>query len=79
VVAGYSLVNLDVHYKVTDAVQLSAFVNNLLDRRYSTYGLSGTPSIYTLVTQQFQTPAPPRSAWVSLSWSFAGQAARHGG
>jgi len=79
VVAGYSLVNIDVHYKVTNAVQLSAFVTNLFDRRYSTYGLSGTPSIYTLVTQQFQTPAPPRAAWVSLTWSFAGQTARHDG
>lgn len=79
VVAAYTLVNLDLHLKLTPALELSAYVNNLFDRRYSTYGLSGTPSIYTLVTQQFNTPAPPRAVWASLTYSFGGKAAPHQG
>jgi outer membrane receptor protein involved in Fe transport len=74
VVAGYGLVNLNLHYKPTKNLEISAYINNLFNKRYSTYGLSGTTSIYTLATQQFMTPAPPRAIWIGLTYSFGGKA-----
>jgi len=71
-VAGYGLVNLDIHYKVTENVRLFGLVNNLFNNQYSTYGLSGMTSVYTLTTQNFLTPAPPRSIWVGATYSFNG-------
>ncbi|PVX61028.1 TonB-dependent receptor [Paraburkholderia unamae] len=75
VVPGYVVFNLDAHYNLTKNLNISAYINNLFDKRYSTYGLSGTTSIYTLVTQQFVTPAAPRSFWISLTYSFGGKRA----
>ena len=74
VVAGYGLVNLNVHYKPTKHLEISAYISNLFNKRYSTYGLSGTRSIYSLATQQFMTPAPPRAIWIGLTYSFGGKA-----
>lgn len=74
VVGGYGVVNLNVHYKPTKHLEISAYISNLFNRRYSTYGLSGTRSIYTLATQQFMTPAPPRAIWIGLTYSFGGKA-----
>ena len=72
-VAGYALVNLDAHYKFNKDTQLSINVSNLFNQQYATYGLAGMTSIYTLTTQQFLTPAPPRAIWVGLTYSFGGQ------
>ncbi|MFX7965186.1 hypothetical protein ABTK73_20120, partial [Acinetobacter baumannii] len=58
----------------TKNLEISAYINNLFNKRYSTYGLSGTTSIYTLATQQFMTPAPPRAIWIGLTYSFGGKA-----
>ena len=71
-VAGYGLINLDAHYKINEALRVSVNISNLLDKKYSTYGLSGITSIYTLVTQQFNTPAPPRAIWVGLTYRLGG-------
>lgn len=73
-VAGYGVVNLNLHYKPTKHLEISAYINNLFNKRYSTYGLSGITSIYTLTTQQFVTPAPPRAIWIGLTYSFGGKA-----
>ena len=72
VVPGYSLLNLDLHYQMGDQLLLSANLNNALNKQYATYGLSGATSLYTLVTQQFVTPAAPRSLWLSLTYRFGG-------
>lgn len=72
VVPGYALVNADLRWHVLPALELFAKVSNLFDRRYSTYGLSGGTSIYTLQTQTFFTPAPPRAFTLGLSWSLGG-------
>jgi outer membrane receptor protein involved in Fe transport len=72
-VPGYKLVNLDLHYKVNQELKLSVYVNNLFNKQYATYGLSGMTSVYTLATQQFVTPAPPRAMWVGLTYSFGGK------
>ena len=74
-VPGYSLVNLDLHYKITKDLQISGNINNLFDKRYSTYGLAGSTSVYSLATQQFVTPAPPRAVWVGLTYTFGGKTA----
>lgn len=75
-VAGYSTVHLDAQWQWAPGVKLFANVNNLLDKRYASYGLSGVTSIYTQVQQQFQTPAAPRSLWLGLSYSFGGKATK---
>lgn len=75
-VAGYGLVNLDLRYRVAKDLELTANVTNLFNKQYSTYGLSGVTSIYTLATQPFITPAPPRSVWLGLTYTFGGKAAK---
>jgi outer membrane receptor protein involved in Fe transport len=72
VVPGYALAHLDLHYRASQNLSLSARVTNLFDKKYSTYGLAGVTSIYTLATQSFFTPAPPRAVWVGLNYSLGG-------
>ncbi len=69
-VPGYTVVNLDAQYRFGKALTLSLDVDNLFDQKYATYGLSGQNSIYTLVNEQFRTPAPPRGAWLKLAYAF---------
>ena len=71
-VAGYSLLNLDAHYTISKALRISANISNVLNKQYATYGLAGMPSVYTLATQQFNTPAQPRGVWVGLTYKFGG-------
>jgi len=69
-VPGYSVVNLDARYRIGKALTASLDIDNLFDRKYATYGLSGVTSIYTLATQQFRTPAAPRGVWLKLTYAF---------
>ena len=69
-VPGYTLLNLDAHYKLSKEVRVSANINNALNQSYATYGLSGITSIYTLANQQFITPAAPRGLWLALTYKF---------
>ncbi len=69
-VAGYSVVNLDAHYTINKALRLSGNISNVFNKSYATYGLSGMTSIYTLATQQFNTPAAPRGVWVGLTYKL---------
>lgn len=71
VVPGYALAHLDLHYRASQNLELTARVTNLFDRQYSTYGLSGVTSVYSLATQSFSTPAPPRTIWLGLTYNFA--------
>lgn len=70
VVSGYTVLNLDAHYQVNKDLRASLNINNALNQAYSTYGLSGITSIYTLANQQFLTPAAPRGVWVALTYKF---------
>lgn len=70
VVSGYTVLNMDAHYQVNKDVRASVNINNVLNQSYSTYGLSGITSIYTLANQQFQTPAAPRGLWLALTYKF---------
>lgn len=69
-VGGYAVVNLDARYQIGKALSVSLEVDNLFDRTYATYGLSGATSIYTLASEQFRTPAAPRGAWITLRYAF---------
>ncbi|MBS0360649.1 MAG: TonB-dependent receptor, partial [Proteobacteria bacterium] len=72
-VPGYAVVNLDAQYRIGKRLTVSLDVDNLFDKTYATYGLSGTTSIYTLAQEQFRTPAPPRGAWLKVAYAFGGQ------
>ncbi len=69
-VSGYAVVNLDAQYRIGKALTVSLDVDNLFDKTYATYGLSGQNSIYTLALQPFRTPAPPRGAWLKVAYAF---------
>ena len=69
-VPGYALVHLDVHHKIDAHWSASLNINNLFNKQYASYGLSGATSIYTMTSQQFITPAPTRAAWVGLMYKF---------
>ncbi|HEY7986112.1 MAG TPA: hypothetical protein VIE17_04205, partial [Methylophilaceae bacterium] len=59
-----------------------AKVENLFDKDYSTFGLLGTNEFvgpgnsYTTnnaawnTNAQFRTPAPPRAAWIGVTYEF---------
>ncbi len=68
-VPGYAVVDLDAQYGISKALKISLDIDNLLDRRYATYGLSGT-SIYTLAAEPFRTPAPPRGGRLKVTYTF---------
>jgi outer membrane receptor protein involved in Fe transport len=75
-VAGYTVINLDADYHITNALKLSLNMDNVFNERYYTYGLSGQTSIYTLASEPFLTQAAPRGAWVRLTYDFGGAAHR---
>ena len=81
-IPGYTVVNLDTSYSINDHWKVFAKVENLFDKNYSTFGLLGTNEFvgpgnsYTANNAawnnnaQFRTPAPPRAAWVGLTYEF---------
>lgn len=71
-VPGYTLLNLDVHYKFTKELTIFGLVNNALNTKYYAYGLSGGTNIYTGKDEQFKTPGPSRSIYVGLVYNFGG-------
>lgn len=75
-VPGYAVVDLDAQYRMGKALKFTLSVDNLLNQTYATYGLSGTTSIYTLASEEFRTPAPPRGVWLRVTYAFGGAAGR---
>jgi iron complex outermembrane receptor protein len=80
---GYFLVSLRSSYHLTRQVEIFANVQNLLDRRYSTFGLFsdptgvGAPGIPAdadsndpRVDNRFQSPGMPRSYFGGVKFSF---------
>jgi outer membrane receptor protein involved in Fe transport len=72
-VPGYMLVNIDAHLHPMPRVEVFGSVNNLLDRRYATFGVMGQ-NIYTGAAEQFRTPAPGRSVMLGLRYGFGKKA-----
>jgi len=77
-VPGYFVVHLDAQYALTPRVTLFAAVDNLLDRRYASFGIVGE-NVFTgpgrtfgpaagiaPVPEQFRAPGAPRSAFAGV-------------
>ena len=67
---GYSLLNLDLHYKINDELTVFGIVNNAINKRYYTYGLSGGTNIYNGLAEQFLTPGPERNFYIGVIYTF---------
>ena len=75
-VNGYFLLNLHTNYRVTKGLDYFARLNNVLDRRYESYGLMAN-SIFNasgvdqdVGTSRFVAPGAPRSILVGLHYRF---------
>ena len=68
-IPGYSVVNLDSRYTINHEWAIFAKVNNLLDKDYSTYGVTGQ-NMYNGDFEQFRTPSAPRAGWLGVTYSF---------
>lgn len=79
---GYTVVNLDARYLVSDRLDVFARVNNLFDRRYFNFGVVGEnfftgpdrtfgPAVGAdPEPEQFRGPGAPRGAWLGVRYSF---------
>ena len=78
-VPGYAVVNLDTRWKLTRQVSLFARIDNVLDRRYANFGVTGT-NVFTGPAHSFDGANPraeqfrgygaPRGAWVGVQYGF---------
>lgn len=83
-VPGYTLVNLDAQWRPADSLEIFARVSNLLDRRYSNFGILGenffTGPNHTFGptagvdprTEQFRGPGAPFWIWLGARYSMGG-------
>ena len=67
-VPGYVVVNARLAYQVAAPVSVWLRVDNVLDERYSTFGVLGdpTPLFPTFDDPRFLGPGAPRAAWVGV-------------
>ena len=81
-IPGYTLVNLDLHYRPQPRLEIFARLNNLLDRRYYNFGLLGQ-NFFTgpertfgpaagveARPEQFRGPGTPFGAWIGVRYSL---------
>ena len=83
---GYTLVNIDAHYRPTPHLEIFARANNLLDRRYYNFGIlgenffTGPNRTYGPAAgidpraEQFRGPGTPFGAWLGVKYSLGAQA-----
>ena len=81
-VPGYAFVNLDARYKLARNWDVLAVINNVFNRQYQTFGVLGQ-NVFTRPGQafdnsgasfrmeQFRTAAPPRAAWIGITYRFS--------
>jgi len=76
-VAGYLVLNANTSYRITDGIQVFAYVENMLDHKYSTYGafaqVSGLPAPEVpggLTSSRVESPAPPFRAYGGVRVTF---------
>jgi iron complex outermembrane recepter protein len=77
--AGYFLIDLDTTYRVAKQIEMFARVTNLLDKRYSSFGILGQ-NFFTgpnhafdgahPVDEQFVGVGAPRGVWVGLRYAW---------
>ncbi len=83
-VAGYTVFNMDANWRFHSNWSSFLRVTNIFDRDYSTLGILGTnaftdvgrtfnPNPGEWTSEQFQTPAAPRAAWVGVRYDFGGK------
>jgi outer membrane receptor protein involved in Fe transport len=84
---GYTVVNLDGRFLIAKNFAVFARVNNVLDRRYSNFGVVGEnfftgpgktfgPAVgIDSVNEQFRGPGTPLGAWIGVKYAFGGQIA----
>lgn len=78
-VPGYAVVNLDTRWQLTRQVSIFARVDNALDRRYASFGVTGL-NVFTGPARSFDASNPraeqfrgfgaPRGAWVGVQSTF---------
>lgn len=82
-VAGYTIFNADANWRFASNWSSFVRITNVFDKDYATVGILGTnsftgagrtfntdPAQWT--SEQFQTPAAPRAAWVGVRYDFGG-------
>lgn len=82
---GYTVVNLDGRFLISKGFEVFARVNNVLDRRYSNFGVVGQ-NFFTgpgktfgptagidPANEQFRGPGTPIGAWIGVKYAFGGQ------
>ncbi|WP_170958821.1 TonB-dependent receptor [Magnetospirillum sp. 15-1] len=69
---GYEVVNAETEYKLAGFASAFLRVDNVLDRRYESFGLYGSPtSVFASFSDnQFRTPGQPRAFWAGLRAKF---------
>ncbi len=74
-VPGYTVVNLDTRFRLTDKLEIFANINNLLDRQYSNFGIldrnafTGPDRSFdnaNATGEQFRGYGAPRGVWAGL-------------
>jgi outer membrane receptor protein involved in Fe transport len=82
---GYAVFNMDARYTVQPGWQLLVRVQNLMNRRYETFGVLGTNffrgpgntfDATAAAAEQFRSSAAPRGAWLGVSYRYGGKVPR---
>jgi outer membrane receptor protein involved in Fe transport len=78
-VPGYTIVNLDAHYYITEQLQVFGRINNLFDRKYQTAGVLGA-NFFTgpnfsynnasVPSSMFSSPGAPFGIWIGVRYDF---------
>jgi outer membrane receptor protein involved in Fe transport len=71
-IAGYVVVDLRASYAVAAPLSIFLKISNLLDARYSTFGVLGdaTAVFPAFDNPRFESPAAPRAAWAGLELRY---------
>jgi iron complex outermembrane recepter protein len=78
-VAGHTVVNFTGEWRFAPGWELFGRINNVFDRRYANGGLLGENAFDAAGaiqppanwrSEQFVTPAAPRSAWIGVRWTL---------
>ncbi len=78
---GYAVVNVDMRYQLAAGWRVFGTIDNLFNRKYSTFGMLGE-NVFTGLNntydytgalfrpEQFRSAAPPRGIWIGLQYAF---------
>jgi outer membrane receptor protein involved in Fe transport len=71
--AGYTVFNAALQWRMWDTLTLFAQIENVLDREYATFGLYGAADEVLgddVDDPRFVSPAAPRGVWVGFKWQM---------